>query len=210
MRTYEPEIGMHITMACEAAVNLANQHSEPVEFNFNDTPICVVPGEDPKAVSDRVAKVWQAKFEAYQSSPEGKAAAARDEEHRRIADEAEKAGIVPFAIADQQLWDECVANNSDGYGSGVIRYAARWAAAMEKRIEAGESLADVAKEESHSSDLEGITGFMYGCAVGILAKVWKYGEELRRWHNLDSQLRDEGEKANESGGVLNPALFTIG
>lgn len=51
---------------------------------------------------------------------------------------------------------------------------------------------------------------MYGVAVSTLAKVWKHGEALRMWHNLTTQLRDEGEKANESGGVLNPACLSIG
>jgi hypothetical protein len=51
---------------------------------------------------------------------------------------------------------------------------------------------------------------MYGCAVSILAKCWQHGDQLRRWHNLKTQIRDEGERANESGGVLNPALLNIG
>jgi len=34
---------------------------------------------------------------------------------------------------------------------------------------------------------------MYGAAVAILSKVWKHGEELRRWHNLKTQIGDEGE-----------------
>lgn len=28
--------------------------------------------------------------------------------------------------------------------------------------------------------------------------------------NLDMQIQDEGERANESGGVLNPALLNLG
>jgi len=74
----------------------------------------------------------------------------------------------------------------------------------------GETVEDCADTASHLADSEGITGFMYGCAVAILAKVWVHGEALRRWHNLKTQLRDEGEKANESGGVLNPALLNLG
>lgn len=62
----------------------------------------------------------------------------------------------------------------------------------------------------YSSHTEGITGFMYGCAVSALAHFWAHGEALRRWHNLDTQIGTEGEKANESGGVLNPALLNIG
>jgi len=53
-------------------------------------------------------------------------------------------------------------------------------------------------------------GFMYGCAVSTLAKFWEFGEDLRRWSNLDMQIGHEGEKANADGGVLNPALISIG
>lgn len=38
----------------------------------------------------------------------------------------------------------------------------------------------------------------------------EHGEELRRWHNLDTQIGDEGEKANKGKGVLNPAIMKIG
>ena len=69
---------------------------------------------------------------------------------------------------------------------------------------------DIAKSSARETDTDGITGFMYGAAVSILAKAWVYGEELRRWHNLDTQIQHEGEKANESGGVLNPALLSSG
>ena len=54
---------------------------------------------------------------------------------------------------------------------------------MEERIANGEKIEDIAKELSHKADTEGITGFMYGCAVSILLQCWEYGEELRRWHN---------------------------
>ncbi len=106
-------------------------------------------------------------------------------------------------------WDDSVNKNDDSYGAGVLRYAEAWADLMEKRMAAGEKLADIAKKASHDADTEGITGFMYGCAVSELARCWAYGEELRLWHNLDTQLGTEGEAANESGGVLNPALLNI-
>ena len=53
------------------------------------------------------------------------------------------------------------------------------------------------------------SGFQYGAAVTTLAACWEHGDELRRWHNLKSQIGNEGEKANESGGVLNPAILNI-
>ena len=81
---------------------------------------------------------------------------------------------------------------------------------MQAKIDAGEPLESIADDCSHVADDEGITGFMYGAAVSMLAQCWIHGEQLRRWHNLKTQLGNEGERANESGGVLNPALLSIG
>jgi hypothetical protein len=81
---------------------------------------------------------------------------------------------------------------------------------MEGMLASGQSVSSCAERASHLANEEGITGFMYGCAVSILAKVWAHGEELRRWHNRKTQLGTEGERANESGDVLNPAVLCIG
>lgn len=112
-------------------------------------------------------------------------------------------------LIDQAAWDHFAAINTDSYGSGVVRFAQRWAELMEARIAAGEALEDVAKATSNEADTEGITVFMYGVAVSSLAQMWVHGEELRCWHNLAMQRGTEGEAANESGGVLNPALLSV-
>ncbi len=96
------------------------------------------------------------------------------------------------------------------YGHRVMTYAEDWANFMEREIAAGKTVAECATATSREADTDGITGFMYGCAVSILSKVWAHGEELRRWHNIDTQIGTEGERANASGGVLNPALLSIG
>ena len=96
-----------------------------------------------------------------------------------------------------------------GYGLRVVTYGEEWAELMEERIEHGDTLASIANETSRKADTDGITGFMYGCAVSALSQFWVHGEELRRWHNLDTQIGDEGERANEGGGTLNPALLNI-
>lgn len=121
----------------------------------------------------------------------------------------------------RQQWDEGLAKNSDPYGNAVYRFASEWATRMEAGMQADgvdeaidESVAMwiTVKASSHMSaaDDEGITGFMFGCAMSMLAAWWKHGEQLRRWHNLETQIGNEGEKANESGGVLNPAILSIG
>ena len=86
-------------------------------------------------------------------------------------------------VKDIKVYEEWKANNTDPYSLAVFRYAERWADMMEERITNGEKIEDIAKELSFKADTEGITGFMYGCAVGILSKCWEYGEELRKWHN---------------------------
>lgn len=100
-------------------------------------------------------------------------------------------------------------NSSDPYSARVVSYGEDWANLMEARLAKGEKIIDIASDTSRKADTDGITSFMYGCAVSALARFWIHGEELRQWHNLDIQISNEGEKANESGVVLNSALLII-
>lgn len=110
----------------------------------------------------------------------------------------------------QKEYEEYKENNSkDSYSQGVVTFGEAWADLMEAALAAGASITDCAKSTSHTANTDGITGFMYGCAVQALAHFWIHGEALRRWHNKDTQLHDEGDKANESGAVLNPAILNI-
>jgi hypothetical protein len=106
-------------------------------------------------------------------------------------------------------WVKSKAANTDPYGGAVISYVENWANLVERDIAAGKKLEDVAKATSHEADTDGITGFMYGAAVSVLAQVWVHGDALRRWHNLDTQIGNEGERANDTGGTLNPALLSV-
>lgn len=112
-------------------------------------------------------------------------------------------------LKDADGWRKSVEANTDEYGSAVVRYAEKWADLMEARIATGARVEDIAKATSHEADTDGITIFIYWRAVSILSRVWEHGEELRRWHNLDVQIGNEGERANEAGGCLNPALLNI-
>ena len=106
-------------------------------------------------------------------------------------------------------------NSEDSYSKGVVTYAERWADQMERGIrntgmDVDDFMQDHADQLSHDADTDGLTGFMYGAAVSGLAKFWIHGEALRQWHNLKTQIGDEGERANADGGTLNPALLTLG
>ena len=113
-------------------------------------------------------------------------------------------------LKDAVRWEKAKAANTDPYGGRVMSYAEDWANFMERDMAQGKKLEEVAEATSYEANTDGITGFMYGTAVSMLAQAWEHGEALRRWHNLKTQLGTEGERANESGGTLNPALLNIG
>ena len=107
----------------------------------------------------------------------------------------------------EQDYKDWYNKNLDPYGHASFTYAERWAELMENLIESSTDepmkvIIDNADRLSHEADTEGITGFMYGCAVSILSQCWKYGEELRKWHNKEYKY--------EGDGVVNPAVLTIG
>lgn len=104
-------------------------------------------------------------------------------------------------LIDVEEYEEWKKNNEDPYGAGVFSFAERWAELMEKEIKKGNKVKDIAERTSRYADTDGITGFMYGSAVQILSTCWKYGEELRVWHN--SRYNYEGN------GVVQPAVLRI-
>lgn len=114
-----------------------------------------------------------------------------------------------FDVVNEHRWLELVEKNRASYGAAVMEYAASWAALMEQRMAAGESLETCADPTSDEADVDGITGFMYGCAVQVLAECWRHGEQLRRWHNKRYQPDNAGNLDDEPGAVINPALLHI-
>jgi hypothetical protein len=102
-------------------------------------------------------------------------------------------------------------NSSDSYSNRVVTYAHEWAVGMQRAMREGKEMSEVAEEISHFVDYDGIIGFMYGCAARFISCFWKHGEEFRQWFNLENQIGDEGEKANEkTNSILNPAVLCIG
>lgn len=105
----------------------------------------------------------------------------------------------------EEWWQTGLDNNQDFYGRGVYDFAVRWADLLEADIEAvgdaKKAIVANAKKRSREADTDGITGFMYGCAMSILSQAWEYGEILRKWHNK--------EYGYEGDGCVNPAILTI-
>lgn len=232
---FEVMAGANITSTIAEAIALAADEDRTIVFEFNGVNVSVVAGSDP----DLIYRDWSRAFSGYieknvgpnpnpvltdeeqendarieaeneQRRQERQAEYATRATAKRNATEARLADAPPMEVSDEAAWQSWKDNNQDGYGAGVIAFAERWARLMQLEMANGQKLEDIASATSHEADTEGITGFMYGAAVSTLASCWKYGDQLRRWHNLDTQLGDEGEKANETGGILNPALLRIG
>lgn len=133
--------------------------------------------------------------------------------HRKMIEARKNNERNRVKVRDEKKWNEYVTANTSPYGKCCVDYAKAWAELMEEKIAAGAKLEDIAKSASHEVDQRpgfGITGFMYGCAVAMLAYCWENGEALRRWHNHDCQIGNEGDKANEEpGAILNPAILCI-
>lgn len=213
MKTYEPMAGENISETAKRMVALAKKTKGPVTAKFNDIALTAKPGDNPDAIVQYYQTKSNRRHEEYVKSPEYKKRQREAQEAQRRQDLMLKGALAAapekMTLRDEEGWKKAVAANTDGYGGGIISFAERWARLMEGRMTNGDTLEACAEEASSLANNEGITGFMYGRAVSILSQVWIHGEQLRRWHNLKTQIGNEGEKANESGGVLNPALLSI-
>lgn len=142
----------------------------------------------------------------------------RKQEAAKAAFDAKLAAAPPMEVSDQEVWNGYKRENDDsnggpmgaGYGARIISYAEDWARLMQAEMAAGKELADIMSETSYEANYDGITGAMHGAAAHVLAECWLHGEQLRRLHNLKYQLGTEGERANEEGGTINPAIISIG
>jgi len=172
--------GTGIEGAMHQLVKYVNMVGTPVVGKFNNYSFLIMEDADPDKIVEDFMEDCQRRREEYEASDEYKEYMKKVEEENRIVEKAEKEGILPFDCIDEDGWNESLSNNQDLYGMCGHRYAARWANYMEKAMAEGSKLEDIAEQTSYDADLEGITGFMYGCAVDILSHVWVHGEALRR------------------------------
>lgn len=191
-----------------------------IKFDFNEVTVMVT---KENADKDKIYAEWHAGMEAnaekhrlereaYMKTPEYRAERAKALKIANRREAVEKDVLAVDESTELQFKDEEAAknweqwveiNSKDPYSNGVVTYARRWAKYMQHLMEKhNKTVAEIADKASHVSDIEGITGFMYGCAVGVLAQCWKYGEELRKWHNKEWGQED-------TDGVVNPAVLTV-
>ncbi len=119
----------------------------------------------------------------------------------RGAVEAKLANASDIELIDKAGWQKFKDLNSGGYGGAVVTYSERLARLIQVEMANGKKLEDVAEAAFGEADFGDFAQFIRRDAVLTLAARarWKYGNQLRRWYNLKTQLSNEGEKANESG-----------
>lgn len=216
MKTYVPGPGEDINRAAEEMVKLANFSGQPVTAEFNEIPLDASPGSDPKEIAAGYMAEMQRRSDEYHASPEYKQRQqeAKEAHQHKLEQQAAALAIAPatLTLRDPAGWHKAVeVNKADPYSNAVIVYAEKWARIMEARMKQvdGLTVAECAEAASHLADDDGITGFMYGAAVSTLSAVWIHGDALRAWHNRQYLSEEKAKAADESGGVVNPAILTI-
>lgn len=211
---FRPILGDDVRDTAQRMVLRAQHHQRRVTAQFNGILLTAHPDATPDAIVQEYHVEANRCREAFLNSPEylqqQREAAEARQLHAMQLQAALAAAPPQMTLRDTDGWQKWVAANADAYGSGMLGFAERWARLMEAQMAHGETLDACAQTSSREADSEGITGYMYGVAVRVLAEVWIHGEPLRRWHNLATQMGDEGEAANAQDGVLNPALLNIG
>lgn len=150
----------------------------------------------------KVAKELRTRLIAQEKQQEEDRKKQQEKDDLERAAFAKKVEGIEIELSDSERWKICKEKNTDPYSACCVEYAEGWAKLMQVEINSGKSVKDCAEKTSFQLGFLGITGFMYGCAVSMLAKCWKHGEELRKWHNK--------EYKHEGDGVVNPAIITIG
>lgn len=111
-------------------------------------------------------------------------------------------------IKDQKGWEEYVKINDDPYGKACVDVARRVMELLDEQDDFNcHKIICQAEEDVKAGE---ITGFMAGAVVAMVSRCHSRGEEFRHKWNLDIQIGKEGEEANKSAGVLNPALLSTG
>ena len=111
-------------------------------------------------------------------------------------------------IKDTKAWNKWVENNKDPYGGACVKVAKKVMEILDE--EEGDFCPhELICRADDESDAGGITGFMAGCVANMVSGCHSRGEEFRKKWNIFTQVGDEGEKANEGNGVLNPALLNV-
>ncbi|KKM77529.1 hypothetical protein LCGC14_1369040 [marine sediment metagenome] len=111
-------------------------------------------------------------------------------------------------ITNQDKWRSYEEKNTNDYGGACVKVARQVMEILDEEPGDFDTHQIICRADDEVN-AGGITGFMAGCVAIMVSKCHSRGEEFRRKWNKGNQIHDEGDKANESGGVLNPAVLVV-
>ena len=111
-------------------------------------------------------------------------------------------------IVEQAKWKSWEEKNIDPYSKACVDVARCAMEILDEEPGGFDTHNLICRAEKRAGE-DGITGFMAGCVAQMVSACHSRGDEFRQKWNLKHQIHDEGEKANQSGGVLNPAVLTM-
>ncbi len=112
-------------------------------------------------------------------------------------------------IIKQEKWDNVVTiNNDEPYGACCVNVARRVMEILDEEEGDFDTHSIICRADGETK-AGGITGFMASMVASMVSQLHSRGEEFRKKWNIDNQIKDEGEKANKSGGTLNTAILNI-
>ena len=139
------------------------------------------------------AEKYRLEREAYMKTPEYRAERAKALKLQTRRETVEKEVLAVDESSELEFkddvakaaWEHWVeVNSNDVYSLCLVTYACRWAKYMQHLMaKHSKAIYQIADNASHVTGVEGITRFMYECAVAVLSDCWKYGEQLRKWHD---------------------------
>ena len=86
-------LGEHISVAISRAIDEARNRGVSVDLNFNGTVITLTASDSVETAMQRWTALREAEHAAYLASPEGRAAAAREEDAKKIVEAREARGV---------------------------------------------------------------------------------------------------------------------
>lgn len=99
----------------------------------------------------------------------------------------------------EKIWKNYLKEVENPFFKIAFNYTSAWGKYMQYLIEYEQKqLEEIAEYSSHFVDIYGITGNIYSTAVEILSECWKYGEELRKWHNSKYRVSNTDSVVNSS------------
>ena len=150
---------------------------------------------------DKILKEWYEEFKILYKNSEFLANRVRklkleEKRKKREKDILEVYETTEFEFKDlaaKNEWNEYYNTNAvNKFRKYTIKYVLVWAKYMQHIMSKhNKNVAEIANETSYVCDIDGVTIDMYAYAILLLSKYWKYGEELRRWHNSKYGVEDE-------------------